>query len=449
MIVDLAAQRPRPRVRAGLGARPGARRARSASRAVAHGEHRARPPARRRVARRARCARRSRPRRSPARPSRACCRRSRTSSPSAGACTAARSAGSTATAARAQLAVAIRTFTIARRPHVPRRRRRHRRRLDGGRRVGRDRAEGRAPARTRSARPSGEPAVVHERDALTCAWVDGELVPLDEARVSVLDHGSTVGDGVFETLRVYDGRAVRVDAPPRPAARVGGGARDRRTRRATSCAPRPTPCIAANDLARRAPADHGHRRAGAARLGTRRRSADRVRRSRSRSSRTAPTDRRRRSRPGRATSTARSPGLKTISYAANVRALAYAAERGAGEAIFANTQGNLCEATGSNVFLVRDGELCTPPASVRLPARRDARPPARAVRVARHSMRPSATSRSARSRSRRGVPVVDDARGATDRPRRRRRAPRRARPGRAPASPPRSSDLVAAATLDP
>jgi branched-chain amino acid aminotransferase len=56
-------------------------------------------------------------------------------------------------------------------------------------------------------------------------------------------------------------------------------------------------------------------------------------------------------------------GLKTISYAANVRALAYARERNATEAIFANTKGNLCEATGSNVFCVIDGTCVTPPAS--------------------------------------------------------------------------------------
>src|SRR5258706_15133613 len=56
-------------------------------------------------------------------------------------------------------------------------------------------------------------------------------------------------------------------------------------------------------------------------------------------------------------------GLKTISYAENVRALAYVEERGATEAIFANTKGNLCEATGSNVFLVLDGACCTPPLS--------------------------------------------------------------------------------------
>jgi branched-chain amino acid aminotransferase len=55
-------------------------------------------------------------------------------------------------------------------------------------------------------------------------------------------------------------------------------------------------------------------------------------------------------------------GLKTISYAENVRALAHAQEHGANEAIFCNTRGELCEATGSNVFVVRDGVALTPPA---------------------------------------------------------------------------------------
>ncbi len=53
-------------------------------------------------------------------------------------------------------------------------------------------------------------------------------------------------------------------------------------------------------------------------------------------------------------------GLKTTSYAENVMALARAAEHGASEAIFANTAGNLCEGTGSNVFYVLEGELRTP-----------------------------------------------------------------------------------------
>jgi branched-chain amino acid aminotransferase len=41
-------------------------------------------------------------------------------------------------------------------------------------------------------------------------------------------------------------------------------------------------------------------------------------------------------------------------------ALAYAKERGGVEALFANSVGNLCECTGSNVFVVVDGEILTP-----------------------------------------------------------------------------------------
>jgi branched-chain amino acid aminotransferase len=53
-------------------------------------------------------------------------------------------------------------------------------------------------------------------------------------------------------------------------------------------------------------------------------------------------------------------GLKTTSYAENVIALAEARRRGATEAVFANLAGHLCEGTGTNVFYVVDGELRTP-----------------------------------------------------------------------------------------
>ena len=56
-------------------------------------------------------------------------------------------------------------------------------------------------------------------------------------------------------------------------------------------------------------------------------------------------------------------GLKTTSYAENVRALRAAHDAGAGEALFANTQGELCEGTGTNVLVVVDGEVITPPLS--------------------------------------------------------------------------------------
>lgn len=54
-------------------------------------------------------------------------------------------------------------------------------------------------------------------------------------------------------------------------------------------------------------------------------------------------------------------GVKSTSYAENVLALARAKRQGAGEAIFANVAGDVCEGTGTNIFLVFDGELVTPP----------------------------------------------------------------------------------------
>jgi len=54
-------------------------------------------------------------------------------------------------------------------------------------------------------------------------------------------------------------------------------------------------------------------------------------------------------------------GLKTTSYAENVVALAAANAAGCSEAILANTRGELCEGTGSNVVVGLDGRLVTPP----------------------------------------------------------------------------------------
>ena len=56
-------------------------------------------------------------------------------------------------------------------------------------------------------------------------------------------------------------------------------------------------------------------------------------------------------------------GVKSTSYGENVVALEEAKSLGAGEAIFPNTRGELCEGTGSNVFLVSEGVLLTPPLS--------------------------------------------------------------------------------------
>jgi D-alanine transaminase len=47
---------------------------------------------------------------------------------------------------------------------------------------------------------------------LPLAWLDGRLLPLAEARISPLDRGFLFGDGAYEVLPVYAGRAYRFDA---------------------------------------------------------------------------------------------------------------------------------------------------------------------------------------------------------------------------------------------
>ena len=42
-------------------------------------------------------------------------------------------------------------------------------------------------------------------------YLDGELVPEEQARVSVFDHGVLYGDGVFEGIRVYHSRIFRLE----------------------------------------------------------------------------------------------------------------------------------------------------------------------------------------------------------------------------------------------
>jgi branched-chain amino acid aminotransferase len=42
-------------------------------------------------------------------------------------------------------------------------------------------------------------------------WVDGQLLPHEQATVSVFDHGLLYGDGVFEGIRVYHRRIFRLE----------------------------------------------------------------------------------------------------------------------------------------------------------------------------------------------------------------------------------------------
>ncbi len=189
-------------------------------------------------------------------------------------------------------------------------------------------------------------------------WLDGEIVELDQARISPLDRGLTVGDGVFETLRVYDGvpfawtrheERLRISAKGLDLAILDGST----LRRAAH------DIVAANglrDARLRITVTGGEGPPGSSRAGAVARTiivaVPFVPTNENATVVVAPWTRNEHSATA---------GLKTLSYAANVRALRYAEQRGASEALFANTQGNLCEATGSNVFAVLGGVLCTPP----------------------------------------------------------------------------------------
>ncbi|MFI4862538.1 MAG: branched-chain-amino-acid transaminase [Phycisphaerales bacterium JB063] len=41
-------------------------------------------------------------------------------------------------------------------------------------------------------------------------WLDGQLVPGESAAVSVMDHGVLYGDGVFEGIRAYNGKVLKL-----------------------------------------------------------------------------------------------------------------------------------------------------------------------------------------------------------------------------------------------
>jgi branched-chain amino acid aminotransferase len=191
------------------------------------------------------------------------------------------------------------------------------------------------------------------------AWVNGTVLEAAEALVSAFDHAVTVGDGVFETVRVDDGVPFALTRHLRRLAASAGGLG----------LPEPdldlvrhavTDTLAENDVSRSLRLRITYT-AGLGPLGS-----DRGGGAPTLLVAVAPVQP---WPPTAAVATvpwvrnerSATAGLKTTSYAENVVALAYAHEQGAAEALFPNTVGNLCEGTGSNVFVVLGGEVLTPP----------------------------------------------------------------------------------------
>ncbi|MEV0627355.1 aminotransferase class IV [Nonomuraea wenchangensis] len=189
-------------------------------------------------------------------------------------------------------------------------------------------------------------------------WVNGELIDPAQATVSVFDHGLMVGDGVFETIKLVHGRsfaltrhldrlklsAQRMDLPEPDVAAIADGigrlleqAPDwalGRIRVTYTSGPGPLGSDRGNEGTTTVVIVDEQKPFPATANVT-----------------VVPWPRNERGALS---------GVKSTSYGDNAKALLYAKKRGGGEAVFGNLAGNLCEGTGSNVFLVLDGRLVTP-----------------------------------------------------------------------------------------
>jgi len=200
-------------------------------------------------------------------------------------------------------------------------------------------------------------------------YLDGKFVGRDEAKVSVYDHGLLYGDGIFEGLRVYNGRifkleehvdrlyesakAILLDIPMTKQEMVDAhvetvrrnGLRDVYIRSLVtrgvgslgvdprSC-PKPSVIIIVDKIALY-PADLYQKGIDAVTVPTRRPAVD-----------------------------ALSPRVKSLNYLNNVMAKMEAVRAGAFGGILLNGEGYVTEGTADNIFVVKHGILYTPPTFV-------------------------------------------------------------------------------------
>jgi branched-chain amino acid aminotransferase len=197
-------------------------------------------------------------------------------------------------------------------------------------------------------------------------YLDGQLLPESQAKVSVFDHGLLYGDGIFEGIRFYNGRVFRLDQhirrlydcarailikiPLTPeemiaatcAAVKANNLRDGYIRLVVTrgvgpmglspykC-PKPSVIIIADAISLYSEEAY---RTGLtmATVATRRPSHDIL-----------------------------SPQVKSLNYLNNIMAKVEAIQAGAEEGLMLNDVGLVAECTGDNIFIVRDGVISTPP----------------------------------------------------------------------------------------
>ncbi|MES2475060.1 MAG: branched-chain-amino-acid transaminase [Verrucomicrobiota bacterium] len=196
-------------------------------------------------------------------------------------------------------------------------------------------------------------------------WLDGNLVDESEAKVSVFDHGLLYGDGVFEGIRIYNGRVFRLEEHIRrlfDSAKAiilkmpwtqeevckatcdtvaANGLKDGYIRLVVTrgagelglnpyLCPKPTMFIIASTI-KLYPDETYSEGLKIITCATRRPA------------------------PG-----ALMPQVKSLNYLNNIMAKVEAIQGGALEAVMLNEQGYVAECTGDNLFLLKNGTLLTP-----------------------------------------------------------------------------------------
>lgn len=196
-------------------------------------------------------------------------------------------------------------------------------------------------------------------------YVNGRFVPKEEATVSVFDHGYLYGDGIYETLRAYNGMLFLLDRHlarlrnsadaislnlPLPLEKIGdalydtikaNGLRDAYVRIQVSrgtgeigldpaLCPEPTTVIVAKEF-KDYPAEHFERGVSLSIVSTRR------------------------NHP-----LALPPSVKGTNFLNNILAKIESIRAGAYEAVMLNWEGYVAEGTISNIFFSKDGVLYTP-----------------------------------------------------------------------------------------
>ena len=199
-------------------------------------------------------------------------------------------------------------------------------------------------------------------------YIDGKYFDEKSAKISVLDHGLLYGDGIFEGIRAYHGRVFRLKEHidrlfysakaillniPRSHAEMmqavvetcrrnrlrNGYVRLVVTRGPGGLGLNPRGCKAPSviiiaDKIQLYPAELYER------------GLDII---------TVPTTRNLHS--------ALNPAIKSLNYLNNILAKIEANNGGCEEAIMLNSEGYVAECTGDNVFIIKAGQMCTPPLS--------------------------------------------------------------------------------------